>query len=515
MRADLPPMPLSLSSLVTRFCVASLDYALVVVLAAIGSLWCMAVRLGFNSDPMRLTPDFEWWVVIATGFALFLFRRITRRYVWFAARREWRVLGAVTVVILGGIEFVQVRAVTLAMDDSSRSSGAMLILQGGVFLLLLIVLFMLRRKAMGRGWLSTASRAGLTVVLAGYLVYLGWDEPVAPSVVRNQAALAGRSEDEATYRLTVRYSPVPGGGQIFTAPTCNLDFGLQGEKRTAYLRTHRAEIEANWAELAEVRAWWAEMAAQPQLGDRITGGIVDQPIIRFQPVRAYMSHALAIAELSALDGDGDRALAMVAEVYVVGARLEPAARTLMRAMIARMVQGQSLKTAEFVLGHAKMSPEASARFVGLLAEPVGGGLGAKRLVLTDAATFFASAEGLTKIIGGGERFSGEGRLGFVARRATGILLAVTLNPQATVNRLHDYTEEIALLAEKREQAKMKGLPDRMNAELFGGFQAKNLSGRLLLPMALPYYEGMVKNYWETEDRRAALAKRLRESPPAT
>ena len=329
----LPLMLFSRFSLVTRFCVASLDYALVVILAAIGSLWCLAVRLGVNPNPERITPDFEWWVVIATGVALFIFWSMTRRRAWFAERRAWFVLGAMVVLILGGIGFVKVRAVTLTMDSFSTSEKAMLILQqGGVFLLLMVALFALRRMALERGWLSTISRAALMVMLAGYLVYLGWDDPVAPSIARNHAAMAGRCEDEATYRLTLRYTPAPGGGgKVFTAPTHKLDFSSKGEKRTAYLRAHRTDIEANWVELAEVRAWWAEMAAQPQLGDR-PGTDFDQPLIRFQPVRTYFQHAMALAELHALDGDGDAAMAAIGNAYAVGVRLEASSCTLVRGM---------------------------------------------------------------------------------------------------------------------------------------------------------------------------------------
>ena len=152
---------------------------------------------------------------------------------------------------------------------------------GGGDLAAMVALFALRRMALERGWLSTISRAALMVMLAGYLVYLGWDDPVAPSIARNHAAMAGRCEDEATYRLTLRYTPAPGGGgKVFTAPTHKLDFSSKGEKRTAYLRAHRTDIEANWVELAEVRAWWAEMAAQPQLGDR-PGTDFDQPSFAF------------------------------------------------------------------------------------------------------------------------------------------------------------------------------------------------------------------------------------------
>src|SRR5690606_31443280 len=110
-----------------------------------------------------------------------------------------------------------------------------------------------------------------------------------------RAALAGRFDDEEAYRLTLRYSTARDSEKVFAPLTHELKWGKHDEGREAFLLAHRAEIEANWAELAEVRAWCEEMAARPRLGDRAIERF-EQPIMKFQPVRQYVLHGLAMAE---------------------------------------------------------------------------------------------------------------------------------------------------------------------------------------------------------------------------
>lgn len=497
-----------------RFGVALFDYAVVVVLAAVVSTWWLVIRLEFDPDMTRVGPGYEGLVVAAMVASVLFFISVARRHPWFAASRKRLVWSVAALLGLGGVAWMQVRAFVLTAGESRGDDTThLLIVQCGVFLLVLVGLFFLRRLAIKQGWVSIRGRAVIAAALAVYLVYLVRDEPVAPSVERNRAVMAGRCEDESSYRLTLRYTPGVGGGMKFAAPSRTLDFGKQGEKRRAYLLAHRDELEANWAELAEVRAWWAEMAALPRIGDRSEHGF-DQPVIRFQPVRAYMQHALAIASLRAIDGDGDAALAIVGEVYVVGARLEPASRTLLRSMVARVVQKGALETAEFVCDTATVSAEARTRFAGLLAGPEGGGLGARRLVLTDAASFFLSGEGIATFARLSGSRSGESWAGYIGRSVTAFILSVTLNPQATANRANDWVEEIALLAEAHKEDEIRKREMEMPREWVGHFQVKNISGRLLLPTMTPVYSGIVKNYWEGEGRRVALLKRLGDAPAA-
>lgn len=491
------------------------DYLLVLELAAVGSLVVQAIRLSFNPDPDDLVNDLQSWVVIGTVMVLFIYWRLARPGAWFTARHRF-ILGAVVLLILGGITFIWARAFTLALRSSPVLGDGVsaIIVQGSVLLLLAIGLLTLRRYALARGWLTLVSRSVLVIGLVLFLVYLGHDERVGASIGRNRTAMAGRCEDNASYLLTLRYTPGVPGAHVFKVPSRKLEFGQSGEKRTSYLQAHQSELAANWEELADVRAWWAEMAAQAELGDQAKPSF-DQPHIRFAPVRAYAQHALALASLKALDGDGDGALAMVGDVYVVAMRLEPASCTLVRGMIAVVTQKQALETAEFVLEHSQVSAEARARFAGILVGRQGGGSGAKQLVLMDVTNFFGTAEGMSQLKGvSGWPAKDEHWPMWFARTVTGLAYFVTLNPQATSNRIHDYYGRLADLAEARDLAGIKKLEEGVRREQLGGFQIKNLSGRMLVQMSVPSLGKVVQSYWEVEDRQAALEKRLREVPAA-
>ncbi len=496
-------MPPSRFASVLRVFIVLFDYALVVGIASIASLWWLIARLAFNPDPSRIAQDYTSLVVAATGLGLVLFCRSAR----------WRLWRMALVLALGTIGWLFARSLELESTNVGATWGEahLLIGQGGAFLLAVVALFALRRLALACGWLSSGSRVAITVVLAGYLFYLNHDEAVAPSIARNHAAMAGRCEDEATYRLTLRYTPSPGGGKVFTPPAHVLDFSQKGEKRTAYLRAHQAEIEANWAAMTEVRAWWAEMAAQPRLGDR-PGTDFEQPFIRFQPVRTYFQYALALAELHALDGDGDGALATAGDVYAVGVRLEASSCTLVRGMISVITQKQALETAEFVLDHAQVSPAAKVRFAAQLAVGTGGGLGAKRLMLMDMTNFFGTTEAIAMLKSPAFGRSDAGWPMRIMGSVSELLGFTTLNPQATSNRINDSYEKLAAYVEARDLAGMKKWDERLSAEQLGRFQAKNISGRLLVQMTMPAFDKVEQNYWEVEDHRAVLAKRLQDTP---
>lgn len=381
-----------------------------------------------------------------------------------------------------------------------------------------IVLGFARWWTKRRGASLRGARVVVVAGVVGTIVYLTHDEAPSPSIQRNRAVIEAGFQDEATWLLTLRYStPKPGAGMEFKAPAHVLKFDYDGPKRDAktvaapdwskrreYLVAHRVDIEANWAELAEVRAWWDELAAQSRLGDRILKGFED-PISRFQPIRAYTQHAVAVAGLAALDGKADEALAQVGKVYEVGAKLAPASCTLVRGMVAVVIQKQALEAASFILDTAKPSVEARERFAELLDNTVGGPEGARRLVLCEAPLW--TAEKVSQI--GLEQLQPTKGVRKQVRAALTPLRAIMVNPQASANRINDYLEILSRYAAARELDTMASEARRFEEELFAVFSVKNIAGRLLAGMVVPAFDKTVKSYWELEDRRAALAKRLR------
>lgn len=493
------------TALLRRLSLGVLDGLLITAAALLLSVAWLATWLAVDPVPEHLVSHTVELVWVATALLAVLFWRTAGRASGFMSRR-WPRLAGLVVIAGGGVATWWVVRILLA-DHARGSDADWLSLQLATFLLAVAGLCMARREAIVRGWVHLKTRLAAVAVLAAVVMWMAWDEAPSPSIERNRAAVrAGINEDEATYLLTLRFTPAPGGAQVYTAPAHVLKLPSKEPALIDYLRAHRAEIEANWAGLSAVRDWWAEMAAAPVLGDRTTG-TPDQPFIRYGPVRGYVEHALTLARLRALDGDGDGAMAMIKQVYAVGARLGPGARTLVRAMIAVQVQRQALDAADFVLKHAQVSPEVRERLARLLVATEATGEGARRLVLAESEytahmTASVSSAGVMSAAGPSGWLRGWEVVSAVIRR-------VAYNPQATHNAIQDRLERVSQLAAARDAEGMKAFDDASSAELFGRFPMKNLAGRLLVVMATPAFERIVKSYWEIADRRTDLARRLR------
>lgn len=478
--------------------VVVLDYVLLPVLAALATLAWVAVWSVHAPSPAG-----TWVVLLAVAVLLAL------GLVWIvSSRRLWRVTGASCVLAAGVLGLLHGLLVANRLDGagSQAADEVWKAMHATVFLLAAIGLWLARRGLMKRGALTGAVRGALVAGVAGFLIYLAWDEPPAPSIARNHAALAGRFDDEETYRLTLRYSNARDSEKVFAPLTHDLKWEQNGERRRAFLFAHRAEIAANWAGLAEVRAWCVEMASRPKLGDRAIKSF-EQPIMKFQPVRQYVLHGLAMAELRALDGDSDGALADVLEIYNLGVRMEQETGTLVRAMIAQVVKRSALTSAGNVLDYASVSSETRERFAAALEASAGSGGVIKRVVLVESE--FWSADSIRQI-GGGVDGAGAARPWYMRRLGDFIV-----NPQASANRVHDHFEALAAKAEARDVEGMKALDEAVDREGQGKVRVKNIGGARLLSMIVGSYRSVAKNYWEIEDRRGALLERLRKAEPVS
>jgi len=70
------------------------------------------------------------------------------------------------------------------------------------------------------------------------------------------------------------------------------------------------------------------------------------------------------------------------------------------------------------------------------------------------------------------------------------------------------------LAENGGSANSRPTKGAINREFAGGYQVKNIGGRLIADMAMPAVSKIVKTYWEIEDVRLALLTRLKALAPA-
>lgn len=413
----------------------------------------------------------------------------------------------VSLALLAWVPLPTVRLVlapfSTANSDLSPASLTLLLI---VILFVFLVPGLIFVRGLRRGWLTWPILLGLCALAAGACTYLGWDDSTIRrplSVDEIAPALPG---DEQSFALVMRYAKGSPAANTFVAPPPPIPGSgpRDAEKWKAHLLANRAKIEAGWAELAPLHVWWLELAAQDRIGD-LTPPRWDAQIIAFAPFRSYSQHAAAIASLQALDGHGDAALAMLRPLFDVARKLEPNSRTLVRAMVAKVIQRLALETAAFVLDQAPVSAVTRVEFATTLAATQGGPAGARRLLLIEYA-LFAPLLLTMPLADMNFELTGTPR---AATRALGLFDGLIINRRATFNLLGERYYALASLAAERRLDQLEAASAAVNAPFTTRRTMKNFGGRLLADAAMPAFSKVVKSYWEIEDLRAALLGRLK------
>lgn len=357
------------------------------------------------------------------------------------------------------------------------------------------------------GWWIAGGYLGLAPVL----VYLAVDDPVVRRPMTMEEIAPAFPGAEKSHELVLRYGKNHPEGRNFNLGRhvwekpfgANQSFSPNDpEKWINMLHAHQADLELDWKELAPAWAWWNELNAFDRLGD-LTPTRYDAEIIAFAPIRTVSQHACAIASLQALDGHGDEAIATVLPVLQVGRKLQPSARTLVRFMVAIVVEKLSLSTIGFILDHATISAATREQLRAVLAGGGGGVAGARRLMAIEYA--FESGAFAGKSLGD---LLGETALApWFWHRAINLLSPFLYNQRATFNIYGDYVVEAQEIVGNRQLDRLPLLLQRF-VEKDARPTFKNLMGKELLQMAVPAYSQVVGSYWDTQDQRAAMLSRV-------
>lgn len=391
--------------------------------------------------------------------------------------------------------------------DAGKPPGAVLFILGAVILLtpLALVFWAGRRQwlqwsVLALGWLAAGS----------ILVWLAWDDPAVRRPLTIDEVAPVFDGAERSYAVIMEYGkqhPTE-ESKAFTSYRSKVQFTAtsiaETEKWIEFLTKNRAALEADWAVVAPQRAWLDRLNTFDRLGD-LTPPDFAADIPKFDVWRFLAQRTCAIASLQALDGRGDEAVAALLPMLEVGRKFETSSRTLVRLMIARVAQKMCYQTAGFILDRGNPGAAARARLLAAL-DGGNGPAGARRIVLIEYAHFMPTlaklslADAATAVDWGSP-----GRL----PRAFNLLTRLVFNPRATANLYGDHAYELAALAEARD---FGGFAVRQEAFMQASFQKggmKNLGGRLILNMAIPAYQKIVKTYWDIEDLRLALQVRLK------
>lgn len=415
------------------------------------------------------------------------------------------VVTPILVIIAIGIDSRVIEKVLGLFNDRNPAEQVALYSLVPLLLLIAACIFFGFWKLLARSWtLIAAGFAAFTVLFA----YLAHDEPTYRHPMTMEDISPVFPGEDASYNLLMRYGKQHPLGQSFQAPSFKdpypkLALSPVNEWRATII-SHRGELEAHWTQLAAERAWWNELSRFDKIGDLMPAS-PDGEIPAFVIFRTMSQHSVAMASLEALDGHGDQAIDTLLPTLEVGRKLAPYSRTLVRVMIAVVIEKMAIQTANFILDTTPVSPEARAR----LAAALKGGdpeAGARHLMYTEYVL----------------------QLGWMPRNRVGDIASIWLSsgsrqhfwvsyfncfgplfflPHATLNRMGDLYQDWADLVAQRKVDQMKERWDEFQKEMSGP-GLKNPMGRYLALMGIPAYEKVAQNYWSKEDMRAALLERL-------
>ena len=350
-----------------------------------------------------------------------------------------------------------------------------------------------RPRQIGRALVCFAITA-----IAGWL-WLAWDDPKLDFPPEDYLTAADSPEAEASHALVLRYRSGEDSRLPADLPDLREPHSLAGNKTptneqwTAFVTEHRAEIQQGWDQLADHRAWIAEMAAAPRLADLTTS--ITGPFPSFESLRTSSRFMTWQARALALEGRGDEALAEIGTLLGASQKLIPHSRTILRRMIAIVLQRLAINTANFVLDSAKTSPEARARLLALVSSRPDASAAAYNLLWCE---YPLSADYMLN----------DNRPPLEAPTEMSRLYRFA-NKHSTINAHAKIVRELSQHASRRDIEKMENISDAVVTEPLTDLRLKNLPGRLLVTMATPAFTKITDHHWQTEDLAAALEARLR------
>ena len=169
-------------------------------------------------------------------------------------------------------------------------------------------------------------------------------------------------------------------------------------------------------------------------------------------------------------------------------------------MVTIVLQKNALTALRIVLDHSEVSPAARARIAAALAPIVPAEENARLLFLCEYET---STIAFGKLLEISPVEAAEG-VGFSLLRYSPLY-----NHNATMNLAGDLANDLAALAARRDLDGVKTRQrDFFNGLETGAWPRKNQIGSNLLNVIIPSFEKVGGNFWEAQDYRTALLKRL-------
>jgi hypothetical protein len=273
----------------------------------------------------------------------------------------------------------------------------------------------------------------------------------------------------------------------------------------------RAAFEEAWTNDTLGREWVDAMAAHEPVGIFPPAGFKD-PAMTFSVLRRHCMVRWGIAQLLLIDGKSDEALRILLPLLQASYHLQKGGTSLVTQMIANVFIHGTHQRLQLILDADNLSSDARSEALAVLRGATSVELSIKNALLGEQLLVRSSIDSignahteLTTAFQLAAAFSDTNHnYEAVGNR---FLVRLFFNPHRSEREYSDFLNEASRLAQQRKL-------DRMNenaaayAAKISSWRLKNPVGQQLIAMALPAFQKTFGRFWEVEDQRLALLKRL-------
>lgn len=356
---------------------------------------------------------------------------------------------------------------------------------------------------LGKGWVTKRGVFVGWVLIGCTLLYLAHDEPLRTSDFVPISNAEATPEEKSAYAHLMIYGKRSPASLAFKSPDMSFKHGADKPSYLAWLKRERSNIDRSWEEMAELRAWWDKLDQFEQIPDLSPGDLTGD-IPAYEPYQAYSRIAGAKACLLALDGQAEGPVELIQPALRVGIKLQANSHTLVQPLLGLVLEKVAIDDLTFVL-ETRGIPEPQRQQLRAILRSDPGVQGLRQIIDADRGMqtwTFSIARPYDLIASQGHSWSLT--LLYVPIEVT---TCFVYNPHRTMNAQSAWREKRALAASRRDLKEVERIEQPV-IHPTPHFSFKNGYGEVMLGMLNISAVQTINMFWDKEDKRLALLKKL-------
>jgi hypothetical protein len=405
--------------------------------------------------------------------------------------------GLIAVILSGLVLFFITGSVALRLTNESETVEWSLLI--APWLMLAVAAWAVWK------WFSIRLVVTISALCGIFILYLVWDDSERPPAPQIGAVVPPNSKSYEAYRWLVKDDPL---NRLAETSKDLADFPSDYAKWPEYVAAHRDEIVRAWEGDKLGHEWVNAMALPKPQGIFPMPKDIKEPLLSFQAIRTSSRIRWAFAQLLITDKKYDEAAKILIPLLQANYHLQWAGAGLHTEMSTLVVLRSTYKQLDALIATNGLSPAMRIQLLHVLqgATPVSAIF--DQCLLGEQINVRING---TSVNG---RFSETVKLysSFdpVKISYSPYLWRLFYNPNRSERGYLDYLNESFRLASQRQLDAMETLLQN-NSRPANPWRIKNQSGSLPAEIVGSFFGKIAKGFWEMEDLRLALLKKL-ETP---